>query len=228
LEHKELTAGALWDLTRSRAGALLARYTYPWEALCDLGDFLVELGRSLDPDRFTEIAENVWVARTAHVAPSAFIAGPCVVDEEATVGHCAYIRGKALIGRGAACGNSTEVKNAILFEGVQLPHFNYCGDSILGVRAHMAAGAVTSNLKSDKTNVSVRLGTVRVETGLRKLGALLGDGVEIGCNAVLNPGTVIGRGTRVYPLSSVRGYIPAGCIYKDASHIVPQAEMEER
>ena len=224
MEHKELTAGALWDLTRSRAGALLARYTYPWEALCDLGDFLVELGRSLDPDRFTEIAENVWVARTAHVAPSAFIAGPCVVDEEATVGHCAYIRGKVLIGRGAACGNSTEVKNAILFEGVQLPHFNYCGDSILGVRAHMAAGAVTSNLKSDKTNVSVRLGTVRVQTGLRKLGALLGDQVEIGCNAVLNPGTVIGRNSNVYPTSCVRGVVPANSIWKNSGEIADKHE----
>ena len=205
MEIKEYQAASLWDLSRSRAGAWLERYEYPWEALADLGEYLVELGRTLDPARFEEISENIWVARTARVAPSAYIAAPCIVDEDATVGHCAYIRGKALIGRGAAAGNSTEIKNAILFEGVQLPHFNYCGDSILGCRAHMAAGAVTSNLKSDKTNVVIRFGETRVETGLRKLGALLGDGVEVGCNAVLNPGTVIGRGARIYPLSSVRG-----------------------
>jgi NDP-sugar pyrophosphorylase family protein len=174
----------------------------------------------LDPAQFDMPQQNVWIAKSAKVAPTACINPPCIIDENAEIRHCAFIRGSAIVGKGAVVGNSTEVKNAILFDGVQIPHFNYCGDSILGYKAHMAAGVITSNVKSDKTNVSIRTDEGRIETGLRKLGALVGDFVEIGCNTVLNPGTVIGRNTTVYPLSRVRGFIPGGHIYKSETEIV--------
>ena len=212
---KEIFAAAeLFDLSHTLAAPLLEKYEYPWQCLPGLSAFITELGGTLDPERFDHPSEGVWIAKSATVAPTAFIGAPCIVDEEAEIRHCAYIRGSALIGKGAVVGNSTEVKNAILFDGVQIPHFNYCGDSILGYRAHMAAGVITSNVKADKTNVTIRFGRERIETGLRKLGAILGDGVELGCNTVCNPGTVIGRGTRVYPLTRVRGYVPANSILK--------------
>lgn len=212
----------LFDLTHTVTAALFSDVEEPYRVLSGLSDKIIALGQSLDPQRFDMPQENVWIAKSAKVAPSACINPPCIIDEEAEIRHCAFIRGSAVVGKGAVVGNSTEVKNAILFDGVQIPHFNYCGDSILGYKAHMAAGVITSNVKSDKTNVSIRTAEGRMETGLRKLGALVGDFVEIGCNTVLNPGTVIGRNTTVYPLSRVRGMIPAGHIYKSETEIVPK------
>ncbi len=215
-----LRTSELFDLSHTIAAPLLQRFEFPWQCLTELSVFLVALGRTLDPERFDHPAEDIWIAKSAKVAPTAFIGAPCIVDEEAEVRHCAYIRGSALIGKGAVVGNSTEVKNAILFDRVQIPHFNYCGDSILGYRAHMAAGVITSNVKADKTNVTIRFGSERIETGLRKLGAILGDEVELGCNTVCNPGTVVGRGTRVYPLTRIRGYVPANSILKGEGVLV--------
>lgn len=211
---------ALFDLSHTIAAPLLTRFSYPWEALGELSSFIETLGASLDPARFDHPAPGVWIARSASVAASALILPPCIIDEEAEIRHCAYLRGSVIVGRGAVVGNSCEVKNAILFDFVQAPHFNYCGDSILGYRAHMAAGVITSNVKGDKTPVVIRGGGEAIETGRKKVGAMLGDFAEIGCNSVLNPGTVIGRGTRVYPLSSVRGVIGAGLIYKNAGEVV--------
>ncbi len=210
----------LFDLSHTIAASLFCGDVAPYSVLSGLSDKIVELGQSLDPALFDMPQENVWIAKSAKVAPTACIMPPCIIDEDAEIRHCAFIRGSAIVGKGAVVGNSTEVKNAILFDGVQIPHFNYCGDSILGYKAHMAAGVITSNVKSDKTNVSIRTDGGRIETGLRKLGALVGDFVEIGCNTVLNPGTVIGRNTTVYPLSRVRGFIPAGHIYKSETEIV--------
>ena len=210
----------LFDLARSLSAPLFAESTEPYRVLSGLADKIIELGKTLDPAQFDMPQENVWIAKSAKVAPTACIMPPCIIDENAEIRHCAFIRGSAIVGKGAVVGNSTEVKNAILFDGVQIPHFNYCGDSILGYKAHMAAGVITSNVKSDKTNVSIRTDEGRIETDLRKLGALVGDYVEIGCNTVLNPGTVIGRNTTVYPLSRVRGFIPAGHIYKSETEIV--------
>ena len=214
----------LIDLTRSIAAPFFAADEEPYRVLSGLADKIIELGKTLDTELFDSPQENVWIAKSAKVAPSACIMPPCIIDEGAEIRHCAFIRGSAVVGKGAVVGNSTEVKNAVLFDGVQIPHFNYCGDSILGYKAHMAAGVITSNVKSDKTNVSIRTEDGRIETGLRKLGALVGDFVEIGCNTVLNPGTVIGRNTMVYPLSRVRGMIPAGHIYKSETQIVPKQE----
>ena len=214
----------LFDLTRSVAAPFFVADEEPYRVLSGLADKIIELGKTLDAELFDSPQENVWIAKSAKVAPSACIMPPCIIDEGAEIRHCAFIRGSAVVGKGAVVGNSTEVKNAILFDGVQIPHFNYCGDSILGYKAHMAAGVITSNVKSDKTNVSIRTEDGRIETGLRKLGALVGDCVEIGCNTVLNPGTVIGRNTMVYPLSRVRGMIPAGHIYKSETQIVPKRE----
>ena len=199
---------------------MLEQYEYPWEALAGIKNFIVELGNSLPKDRFEQRGENVWVAKSAAVAPTACLNGPCIVDEEAEVRHCAFVRGSAIIGKGAVVGNSTELKNVILFNKVQVPHYNYVGDSILGYRAHMGAGSITSNVKSDKTLVVVKGGQDRIATGLKKFGAMLGDCVEVGCNSVLNPGTVIGKNTNIYPLSCVRGYVPADSIYKGEKGIV--------
>lgn len=210
----------LFDLNHTIAAPLFGEEAAPYSVLSGLSDKIVEIGQSLNPALFDMPQENVWIAKSAKVAPTACIMPPCIIDENAEIRHCAFIRGSAIVGKGAVVGNSTEVKNAILFDGVQIPHFNYCGDSILGYKAHMAAGVITSNVKSDKTNVSIRTDEGRIETGLRKLGALVGDFVEIGCNTVLNPGTVIGRNTTVYPLSRVRGFIPAGHIYKSETEIV--------
>ena len=210
----------LYDLKETIAAPLLEQARYPWEVLGSIRDFILALGRTLPEERFEKRGEDVWVAKSAKVAPTACLNGPCIVDEEAVVRHCAFVRGSALIGKGAVVGNSTELKNVILFNKVQVPHYNYVGDSILGYKAHMGAGAITSNVKSDKTPVVVKSRDVQFETGLKKFGAMLGDHVEVGCNSVLNPGTVIGRNTNIYPLSRVRGYVPANSIFKEEGSIV--------
>ncbi len=212
----------LYDLDKTIAAELFKGKTYPWELLSQIGEFIVSLGETLDTSVYEERAEHVWVAKNARVFESAYLGAPCIIDENAEVRQCAFIRGNAIVGKGAVVGNSTELKNVILFDHVQVPHYNYVGDSILGCRAHMGAGSITSNVKSDKTLVTVKdvLSGETIETGLKKFGAMLGDYVEVGCNSVLNPGTVIGRNSNIYPLSSVRGVIPAQHIFKDAQHIV--------
>ena len=202
----------LYDLSETIAADLFKDAVYPWEVLGKIKDFIIALGSRLDSSRFEERGENIWVAKSAKIAPTACLNGPLIVDEEAQVRHCAFIRGSAIIGKGAVVGNSTEVKNAVIFNSVQVPHYNYVGDSILGYKSHMGAGSITSNVKSDKTLVVVKNGKEEIETGLKKFGAMLGDHVEVGCNSVLNPGTVVGRNTNIYPLSMVRGVVPAGSI----------------
>lgn len=209
----------LYTLEETIAKDIFEGATYPWEVLSKISEFIVKLGNTLPEDRFEKRGDNVWIARSAKIYPSACINGPAIIDEEAEVRHCAFIRGNAIVGRGAVVGNSTELKNVILFNKVQVPHYNYVGDSILGFKAHMGAGSITSNVKSDKTLVVVRAGEEELATGLKKFGAMLGDNVEVGCNSVLNPGTVIGRQTNVYPTSMVRGFIPAGSIYKKQGEI---------
>lgn len=216
---EECKISSLYDLEETIAAELFAGAEYPWELLPKISGFIKELGTKLPKDRFTEVKENVWVANSATVAPTAFINGPAIIDEEAEIRHCAFIRGNAIVGKGAVVGNSTELKNVILFNKVQVPHYNYVGDSILGFKAHMGAGSITSNVKSDKTLVVVKNGTEQIETGLKKFGAMLGDHVEVGCNSVLNPGTVIGRSSNIYPTSCVRGVIPACSIYKKQGEI---------
>lgn len=211
---KRLTINNLYNLDRTIAKELLENLTYPWEALPLIGDFIIKKGNTLDPEIFEKRGENIWVAKSAKVFDSVYLHGPLIIDENAEVRQCAFIRGNAIIGKGATVGNSTELKNAILFDEVQTPHFNYIGDSILGYKSHTGAGAITSNLKSDKSLVTVMLDGEKVETGVKKFGAMLGDNVEVGCNSVLNPGTVIGKNTNVYPLSFVRGYVPENSIYK--------------
>ncbi|MBR6709808.1 MAG: UDP-N-acetylglucosamine pyrophosphorylase [Clostridia bacterium] len=219
----DITIQALFDLEQTIARDLLERYVYPWEALAALADYITELGKTLPADRYAQVAERVWIAHSAKVAPSASISGPCIIDENAEICHCAYIRPSVIVGCGAKVGNSTELKNCILFNRVQVPHFNFVGDSILGYRAHMGASAITSNFKGDGSNITVRVGD-GYPTGRRKLGAMIGDFGEIGCGAVLNPGTVIGRRGWVYPLVSVRGMVPADHICKAADVIVPRAQ----
>lgn len=220
---EELKIINLFDLTKSLAGDYLKGFTYPWEALAGIGAMLVRLGESLSAEEYEKRGENVWIAKDASVAPTACINGPAIIGKEAEVRHCAFIRGNALVGAGAVVGNSTELKNVILFDKVQVPHYNYVGDSILGYKAHMGAGSITSNVKSDKTLVVIHTGDGDIATGLKKMGAILGDQAEIGCGSVLNPGTIIGRETNVYPLSMVRGVIPAGSIYKKAGEIAGKA-----
>ncbi len=214
-----LTVSALLDLQHTAAASLFAAKQYPWEVLDEIGDFLRALGAKLDPAVFEERLPGVWVARDAVVAPTACLTAPCIIDRQAEVRHCAFLRGNALVGKQAVVGNSTELKNVLLFDRVQVPHYNYVGDSVLGYHAHMGAGAVTSNVKGDGSPVTVHAGDEALPTGRKKFGAILGDGAEIGCNAVLNPGTVIGRGTRVYPLSMVRGFVPSGRIWKTGGEI---------
>jgi NDP-sugar pyrophosphorylase family protein len=215
----------LYDLNETIAADLMKSAKYPWEILPKIKDFIIDLGKSLPKDKFEKRGENVWVAKSAKVFDSAYIGGPCIIDEDAEVRQCAFIRGSAIVGKGAVVGNSTELKNVILFNKVQVPHYNYVGDSILGFKAHMGAGSITSNVKSDKKLVVVKDGKgMELETGLKKFGAMLGDNVEVGCNSVLNPGTVIGRETNIYPLSSVRGCIPARHIFKDKDHVVAKVE----
>ncbi len=218
--NKMVTVSELYNLNETIAAELLEGVEYPWEALPRIHDFIIELGNKLPKDLYEERGEHIWVAKNAKVAPTACLNGPLIVDEDAEIRHCAFIRGNAIVGRGAVVGNSTELKNVILFNKVQVPHYNYVGDSILGFRAHMGAGSVTSNVKSDKTLVVVKGDGVSVETGLKKMGAMLGDNVEVGCNSVLNPGTVVGRNTNIYPTSMVRGVIPADSIYKCRTEIV--------
>lgn len=209
----------LLDLEHTIAADLFAGKTYPWEVLAGIKGFILELGKTLPEEEFDHPAEDVWIARDAKVFPSAHIGGPCIIDHGAEVRHCAFIRGSAIVGKDCVVGNSVELKNVVLFDGVQTPHYNYVGDSILGYKAHMGAGSITSNIKSDKTNVVVSSADGRVPTGLRKFGAVLGDHVEIGCNSVLNPGAIVGRNSTVYPLSSVRGVVPENSIYKSKDEI---------
>ncbi len=210
----------LFDLEKTIAAELFEGAVYPWEVLPKIKDFIIKLGNTLDPEIYEKRGEDIWVAKSATVAPSAFLGGPLIICENAEIRHCAFIRGSAIVGAGAVVGNSTELKNAVLFDGVQVPHYNYVGDSILGYKAHTGAGAITSNLKSDKQLVTIMCDGQKVETGVKKFGAMLGDFADIGCNSVLNPGTVVGRGSRVYPLSMVRGYVPERSIYKNRNEVV--------
>ena len=216
---RDTEIGVLYTLEETIAKDIFAEAVYPWEVLSRISSFIMELGSTLPEDKYEKKGDNVWVAKSANVYPSACINGPAIIDEEAEVRHCAFIRGSAIVGKGAVVGNSTELKNVILFNKVQVPHYNYVGDSILGYKAHMGAGSITSNVKSDKTLVTVRAGDESFETGLKKFGAMLGDHVEVGCNSVLNPGTVIGRQANIYPTSMVRGFIPAHSIYKKQGEI---------
>ena len=209
----------LFDLSHSMAGAFLAQYEYPWQALKGIKDLILELGAGLG-EEYEEVAPSVWVHRTAKVFPSAYLGAPCIIGPNTEVRHCAFIRGSALVGEGCVVGNSVELKNVILFDRVQVPHYNYVGDSILGHFAHMGAGSLTSNVKSDKTLVVVKSGEERLETGLKKFGAMVGDHVEVGCNSVLNPGTVVGRNSNIYPTSCVRGVVPANSIWKNNGTVV--------
>lgn len=214
----------LFDLSHTRAAAYLAGFTYPWEALAGIGDLIRRLGPTLEPD-FAQRAPEVWVHKTAVVAPTAYLGAPCIIGAGTEVRHGAFIRGSALVGDNCVVGNSVELKNVILFDGVQTPHYNYVGDSILGYKAHMGAGSITSNVKSDKTLATVAIDGHKLTTGLKKFGAMLGDHVEVGCGSVLNPGTVVGRGTNIYPLSMVRGYVPEGSIYKRQGEVVEKAAL---
>ena len=210
----------MYDLTETIAAGLFADADYPWEVLGKISDFIVKLGQTLDSSIYEMRGENIWVAKSANIAKTACLNGPLIIDEEAQIRHCAFIRGSAIVGKGAVVGNSTELKNVVIFNRVQVPHYNYVGDSILGCQSHMGAGSITSNVKSDKTLVTVKTGDTVVETGLKKFGAMLGDYVEVGCNSVLNPGTVVGRHTNIYPLSMVRGVVPPHSIYKNKNEVV--------
>lgn len=217
---EKLTVKNLYDLKETIAKDIFEGVTYPWEVLPKIKEFIIALGNTLPEDRFEKRGEDVWVARSAKVFPSAYIGGPAIIDGEAEIRHCAFIRGSAIVGKEAVVGNSTELKNVILFNKVQVPHYNYVGDSVLGFKAHMGAGSITSNVKSDKTLVVVKSPFGEIETGFKKFGAMLGDHVEVGCNSVLNPGTVIGRESNIYPTSMVRGYIPEKSIFKKDGTIV--------
>ncbi len=210
----------LLDLDKTIAAKLFEGKTYPWEALDGIKSFILELGETLSADEYDHPEEGVWIAKDAKIFPSAYIGAPCIIDHGAEVRHCAFIRGSAIVGKNAVVGNSTELKNVVLFDNVQVPHYNYVGDSILGYKAHMGAGSITSNVKSDKTLVTVHIPDAPIETGRKKFGAILGDNVEVGCNSVLNPGTVVGRCSNIYPVSCVRGVVPAKSIYKAKDNIV--------
>ena len=221
MEYPQLAVPALLDLSHTAARPLLEGVEYPWQVLLGIGEFIKTLGSTLSPEEYEHPEEWVWVHKTAKRFPNNYIAGPCLIGPETEIRPGAFIRGNALVGAGCVVGNSTELKNVILFDSVQVPHYNYVGDSILGYKAHMGAGAVTSNVKSDKSLVTIAMGKSQVRTSLKKLGAVLGDHVEVGCGTVLNPGTVIGRGSRIYPLSSVRGVVAGNSIYKRAGEIAP-------
>ncbi len=209
----------LFSLENTLAKEYLSSFEYPWQALKGINDFIKLTGKALDKNEFEEVSPDVWIHKDAKIAPTAYIGSPCIIGKDTEVRHCAFIRGSALIGDGCVIGNSTEVKNAIIFNCVQVPHYNYVGDSILGYKSHLGAGAVTSNVKSDKTPVKVKNGNETIETGLKKFGAMVGDGVEVGCNSVLNPGTIIGKNTNIYPLSRVRGVIKENSIFKSENNI---------
>ena len=221
---ENITIENLYDLTETIAAELFTEAEYPWEVLPRIHDFILELGKRLPEEIYEKRGEDIWVAKNAKVAPTACLNGPLIIDEEAEIRHCAFVRGNAIVGKGAVVGNSTELKNVVLFNKVQVPHYNYVGDSVLGNYAHMGAGSITSNVKSDKKLVVVKNGSEQIETGFKKFGAMLGDHVEVGCNSVLNPGTVIGRWSNIYPTSCVRGCIPAHHIYKDQEHIIAKTE----
>ncbi len=218
----KLTTSELLDLSHTLAGDYLAQFSYPWEALPGITDLILRLGPALDPEEYTQTDSTVWVHKTAQIAPTAYLGEACIIGPDTQVRHGAFVRGSALVGTQCVVGNSVELKNVILFDGVQTPHYNYVGDSILGHRSHMGAGSITSNIKADKKNIVIKNGEERIETGRRKIGAILGDFADVGCNSVLNPGVIIGRRTTVYPLSSVRGTVPPDCIYKAADRIVPR------
>ncbi len=215
----QITVNDLYDLTHTKAAAYLAGFTYPWEALAGLSDFILALGKTLDPAEFDQPQEDVWIARDAVIYPNVYIKGPCIIGHKTEVRPSAFVRGSALVGDNCVVGNSTELKNVILFDNVQVPHYNYVGDSVLGYKAHMGAGSITSNVKADKLPVVIHNQGEDLPTGRKKVGAMLGDMADIGCNSVLNPGTVIGRGSHVYPTSCVRGVVPEKHIYKSASDI---------
>lgn len=217
---EKFTAKSLFTLNNTIAAQIFDGVNYAWEVLPKISGFIKELGKTLDPEKFSQIGENIWVAKTAKVAETAYLNGPLIIDENAEIRHCAFIRGSAIVGKNCVVGNSTELKNTLLFDFVQVPHYNYVGDSILGYRSHLGAGAITSNVKSDKTLVSVKFDGKKAETGLKKFGAIVGDNVEVGCSSVLNPGTVIGKNTNIYPLSMVRGAVPSNSIYKKQGEIV--------
>ena len=219
-----LTVKENYSLDQTIAKDIFNGVTYPWEELPKISSFILELGATLSEDEYEKRGENVWVAKSAKVAPTAFINGPAIIGKDAEVRHCAFIRGNAIVGEGAVVGNSTELKNVILFNKVQVPHYNYVGDSVLGYKSHMGAGSITSNVKSDKKLVVVKAGEEKIETGMKKFGAMLGDEVEVGCGSVLNPGTVVGNHSNIYPLSSVRGFVPANSIYKKQGEVVTKEE----
>lgn len=210
----------LYNLEETIAKSLLQKYTYPWEVLPHIKDFIIELGNSLSKEKYTKIDDNIWIAKTATIAPTAYINGPAIICDNAEIRHCAFIRGNAIVGENCVVGNSTELKNVILFNKVQVPHYNYVGDSILGFCSHMGAGSITSNVKSDKKLVTIKFNNTIIETGLKKFGAMLGDHVEVGCGSVLNPGSIIGKNSNIYPLSSVRGIISENSIYKKQNEII--------
>ncbi len=218
--YENLTIKELYSLEETIAKDLFEGATYPWEVLPKISQFILDLGASLPEEDYTKVGEDVWIAKSAKVFDSAYIHGPAIIGKEAEVRHCAFIRGNAIVGEGAVVGNSTELKNVILFNKVQVPHYNYVGDSILGYKAHMGAGSITSNVKSDKKLVVVKTPEGNIETGIKKFGAMVGDLVEVGCGSILNPGSVVGKNTNIYPLSSVRGYVPAGSIYKKQGEVV--------
>lgn len=218
------TVKDLYNLDETIAAELFEGVVYPWEVLPQIGDYICKLGETLDPAEYEKRGENIWIAKSAKVAPTASINGPAIIGKGTEVRHCAFIRGNALVGENCVVGNSTELKNVVLFNCVQVPHYNYVGDSILGYKSHMGAGSITSNVKSDKTLVTVNVNGEKVETGCKKFGAMLGDHVEVGCNSVLNPGTVIGRNSNIYPLSMVRGYVNANSIYKKLGEVVEKAD----
>ena len=219
-----LTVKENYSLDQTIAKDIFNGVTYPWEVLPKISNFILELGATLSEDEYEKRGENVWVAKSAKVAPTAFINGPAIIGKDAEVRHCAFIRGNAIVGEGAVVGNSTELKNVILFNKVQVTHYNYVGDSVLGYKSHMGAGSITSNVKSDKKLVVVKAGEEKIETGMKKFGAMLGDEVEVGCGSVLNPGTVVGNHSNIYPLSSVRGFVPANSIYKKQGEVVTKEE----
>lgn len=223
--QQQLSVTALYDLSKTITSAFMQTKEYPWELLPLIHDYILALGNTLDPERFEKQGENIWIAKSAEVAPTAYIQGPAIIDEEAQIRHCAFIRGNVIVGKGAVVGNSTELKNVILFDKVQVPHYNYVGDSILGYKAHMGAGSITSNVKSDKTLVTVHTDAEKLKTGLKKFGAMIGDEVEVGCGSVLNPGTVIGARSNIYPLSMVRGFVPEGRIYKNKGEVVSKQDL---
>ena len=217
---QELETRNILNLDETMSKNIFDDATYPWEVLTKVNDFIIKLGNELDLNKFEKKSENIWIAKSAKIAPTSCIIGPCIIDEDAEIRHSAFIRGNAIVGKNVVVGNSTELKNVIIFNNAQVPHYNYVGDSILGYKSHMGAGSIISNLKSDKSLVTVKCNNEKIETNLKKFGAILGDNVEVGCGSVLNPGTVIGRKTNIYPLSSVRGYVNQNMIYKNQNEIV--------